>query len=411
MNAKSCTANLRFVIAFLAILCTFLVQNAVWADDPEPAAETETQSEPQRQESADDPEPAAETETQSEPQRQESADDPEPAAETGAQSEPERQEPADDPEPAAEPEILSELGHKSQARIDVVVVEWSGSDVTDIGTSVIFRRAPVDDPSRSGRGLVEFAQSNFPKFSQPSTLGFSLFVDKIRFHYGEIEAVFEALETNENVEILSRQTVLVAEGEQGRIATVNRVPYETTKAFGSTTAQITEFRNTGVTFTTRLEKIVENDFLVLLIAADVKELGRRITVALADQTSLKVPEFDSRRISTTVAVRDGDTLILGGLVTKGDTLDEQTIPFIGPAFKKLGKVPVLGVLSNVRYLFTSRRDREEYRELIFFVTPRIHRGRRVFLPEEMRTEPAPSSEHAETDISESNGGETVDDEE
>jgi len=341
----------------LATVCLFFTQNAARAEDPEPAAETEVQAEP------------AETEVPPEPER------------------------------------------KSQARIDVVVAEWSGSDVIDIGTSVIFRRAPVGDSSSSGKGFVEFAQSNFPKFAQPSTLGFSLFVDRVTFNYGEIEAVFEALETNENVDILSRQTVLVAEGERGRIATVNHEPYETTKAFGSTTAQITAFRDTGVTFVTRLEKVIDNEFLVLLIAADVKKLGRRVTVALTDQGSLKVPEFDSRRISTTVVVRDGDTLILGGLVTKLVAQDEQTIPFIGPAFKKLGRVPVLGVLSNVRYLFTSRRDREEYRELIFFVTPKIERGRRVFLPEEMRYEPAPSSESAETDISESGGGETVDDEE
>jgi len=381
MNAKSCTANLWLVVALLAIMCPFFALNAARAEDPEPAAESE------------------------------------------AQSEPEHQEPADDPEPVVEPEVLSESGHKSQARIDVVVVEWSGSDTTDIGTSVIFRRAPIDDPSRSGRGIVSAAQSNFPKFSQPSTLGFSLFVDKIRFNYGEIETVFEALETNENVEILSRQTVFVVEGGLGEIATVDRVPYETTKAFGSTTAQITDFRDTGVTFKTQLEKVIDNEFLVLLIAADVKELGRRVTVALADQmsqsslplaadrTSLKVPEFDSRRISTTVAVRDGDTLILGGLITKSKAQDEQTIPFIGPAFKKLGKVPGLGVLSNVRYLFTSRRDREEYRELIFFVTPSIDRGRRVFLPEEMRAEPTPSSESVERDMSESTGGGTTDDKE
>ena len=391
MNAKSCTANLRFVVAFLAIMYPFFALNAAWADDPEPAAETEVQAEP--------------------------------AAETEAQAEPAEETEAEESEPAAETEVQPEPARKSQARIDVVVVEWSGSDTTDIGTSVIYRRAPVGDPSRSGRGIVGAIQSNFPKFSQPSALGFSLFVDKIRFSYGEIEAVFEALETNENVEILSRQTVFVAEGETGKIDAIDRVPYETTKAFGSTTAQITAFRDTGVTFETKLLKVIDDEFLVLLIAADVKKMGRRVTVALddlapqsllpltADRTSLKVPEFDSRRISTTVAVRDGDTLVMGGLMAKSKATDEQTIPVIGPAFKKLGKVPVLGWLSNVRYLFTSRREREEYRELIFFITPSIDRGRRVFLPEEMRTVTRPSPESAETDVPESAGDKTADDKE
>jgi len=290
-------------------------------------------------------------------------------------------------------------GLTAQARIDVLVIEWSGSDTSEIGTSIIFRREPLDNPSSTGSGIVESVQSNFPKFSSPSTLGFSLFADRIRFHYGEMETVVEAVESNEHVNILSRQTVFVAEGNEGRIATVNRVPYETTKAFGSTTAQITAFRDTGVTFKTKLQKVIDDEYLVLLIAADVKEIGRRVTVALADQTSqstwpmssdtssLKVPEFDSRRISTTVAVRDGDTLVLGGLVTKTKVTDEQTVPVLGPALKKVGKVPVVGMLSAARYAFTSRREREEYRELIFFVTPHIARGYSVFLPEDMIEEP------------------------
>jgi len=298
-------------------------------------------------------------------------------------------------------------GPVPQARVDVLVVEWSGSDTTDIGTSVIYRRKPIDDPT--GKGIVRSVRTNFPKFASPSTLGFSLFVDRIRFHYGEIEAVFEALQTNENVKIISRPTLFVAEGEKGRIATVQRVPYETTRTFGSTTAQITEFRDTGMTFEVKLEKVIDDEYLLLLLATDVKELGRRVTVALdeqalqgglpfgPDRASLKVPEFDSRRISTTVAVRDGDTLVLGGLVTKSTSIDERTVPVIGPALKKLADVPVLGWLSFSRYAFTSRRDRDKYRELIFFVTPHIQRGYRVFLPEEMvgDTEPAAESDEQE----------------
>ena len=71
------------------------------------------------------------------------------------------------------------------------------------------------------------------------------------------------------------------------------------------------------------------------------------------------------------------------------------MPVIGPALKKLGDVPVLGWLSLSRYAFTSRRDREKYRELIFFVTPIIQRGYQVFLREEMATDTEPAAESEE----------------
>ncbi len=290
---------------------------------------------------------------------------------------------------------------KQQARIDVLVVEWSSGNTTDLGTSLIYRRRPLDGAG-SGRGIVNSVQSNFPKFNAPSTLGFSLFVDRIRFHTGEMEAVLEALKTNEHVKMLSQQTTFVAEGGQGHIAGSQQVPYESTKTFGSTTAQITQFRDTGVTFNVGLTKIISEEYLILRIAADVTERGRSVTVALDEQASsnssilggntsaLSVPEFDTRRISTTVSVRDGDTLVLGGLINKTTTVDERTVPIIGPAFKKLSTVPYIGALGSIRYLFTSRKERDTYRELIFFVTPHIQRGYRVFLPQDFDTPRQPS---------------------
>jgi len=360
MNATCYTAKLRYVAALLAIACALAVHPSARAEDAEPAA-------------ADEEAGAAATE---------------------------------DAQPAP----------VQQARIDVLVVEWSGSDITDIGTSVIFRRASLNDFARS-------FETNFPRFGSPSSLGFSLFVDRIRFDHGEMQAVFQALQSNEHVKILSRQTLVVAEGEQGRIATTNRVPYEATHVFGSTTAQVTQFRDTGVTFVSKLQSVINGEYLVLLIAADVKELGRRVTVALADtapesvlpigadRASLKVPEFAGRRISTTVAVRDGDTLVLGGLVSKDKSTDERTVPVLGPGLEKLSKVPVLGMLAGVRYLFTSHRERDIYRELIFFVTPSIDRGRRVFLPEELAPEPETELEPDKNDAAQSSAAQPARDEE
>jgi type II secretory pathway component GspD/PulD (secretin) len=86
-----------------------------------------------------------------------------------------------------------------------------------------------------------------------------------------------------------------------------------------------------------------------------------------------VPEFFNRSVSTQVVVRDRQVLVLGALLSTEQLTSERRLPI-------LGKIPLL------KYLFSSRRDHDKYRELIFFVKPTIHRGGYVPRPEFLESE-------------------------
>ena len=71
-----------------------------------------------------------------------------------------------------------------------------------------------------------------------------------------------------------------------------------------------------------------------------------------------VPSIDTRSVETQVLVRDGQTVVLGGIY---ETEQRETI----------SKVPFLGDLPGVGVMFRSRSDISNKSELLIFVTPRI----------------------------------------
>jgi hypothetical protein len=74
------------------------------------------------------------------------------------------------------------------------------------------------------------------------------------------------------------------------------------------------------------------------------------------------PSFNQQVIDTTVSVRDGETVVVGGLITRMDTKNENKVPWFGD-------LPVVGSL------FRFRSQVKAKRELLVILTPRIVRCR------------------------------------
>lgn len=280
----------------------------------------------------------------------------------------------------------------TQATVEILVMEYTTETLFDLGTSLVYTRR---EEGSTGPGIISLADFAFPSLDT-SGLGLAAFLDKISIAEGEFEILLQALEQDENIEILSRPRLLLekvtdkeealqaiaqkpeeAEAEvallRSVVQTVEKVPYETTKVVGTTTVQITEFKDTGVTLEATLLDIIDDEYVELQLRVAVAAEGPRLTVALADQPEgkrsvLEVPEFFSRSLTTQVIVRDRQVRVLGALLSTEKVTSERKLPI-------LGEIPVL------KYLLGSRSERERYRELIFFVKPVIHRGGYVRPPD------------------------------
>lgn len=119
----------------------------------------------------------------------------------------------------------------------------------------------------------------------------------------------------------------------------------------------------GTTAIARLESIKAG--VSLKITPRISETGEitlQVQPVVTDVTDQvgddDLPVVSRRQVSTTVRVKDGETLVLGGLVQES----RQQVTT---------QVPLLGDLPVVRYLFSTSRDQKLKSEVVVFVTPRV----------------------------------------
>lgn len=75
---------------------------------------------------------------------------------------------------------------------------------------------------------------------------------------------------------------------------------------------------------------------------------------------IELPQFTIRSLSTVIRVKDGESIVIGGLITRRDTVSELRVPWIS-------RLPIIGAL------FRGRVERERDTEILIFITPRIIR--------------------------------------
>jgi len=251
----------------------------------------------------------------------------------------------------------------AQAIVEILVVEYNSNTLFDLGTTGVFERYPKGTPG-TDPGNLSLAEAAFPTLD-PSGIGLAMFLDKITLGEGTFQFLIQALEQDERFEILSNPRLIVAQGDEkpAKVQTVIEVPYETNKISGVTGVTSTEFKDAGVTLEAKLLNIYDDEYVDLWLHAAVGAIGARHPVAVAAQTNepLPVPEFFKRSIRTEVVVADRQVLVLGALLSTEKMTTRRNVPV-------LGRIPLL------KYLFSTYRDDEACRELIFFVKPVIHRG-------------------------------------
>ncbi len=218
-------------------------------------------------------------------------------------------------------------------------------------------------------GRVVFQQSNIPGVAatatvqdQPFLIGQSSFGPFDIFGGGAIQrfdpigARVRALEQQNKAKVLSEPNLLVVDGEEAKMLVGGEIPIPVVQS-----AQIGGFASVTVVFKefgVRLgicPLVTGDGLLQLRIMPEVSALDFANAVTFS---GFVIPALRTRRAETTVNVRDGQSLILGGLIQ-----NEQT--------KLVKQIPVLGSLPIIGELFKSRTFQNNESELVIIVTPQI----------------------------------------
>jgi general secretion pathway protein D len=174
-----------------------------------------------------------------------------------------------------------------------------------------------------------------------------------------IQAVLNALETLTDVDVLSSPKLLVLNNREARLQVGDQVPVATQSSVSTVGGNApiinaVELRDTGVIL--EITPRVNKTGLVLL------DIAQEVSNVVGTTTStINSPTIQQRRINSSVAVRDGETIALGGLIRDSRNKGRGGVPL-------LRRIPVVGTL------FGSTSYERRRSELIVLITPRVIRS-------------------------------------
>ncbi|MCA9056562.1 MAG: type II and III secretion system protein, partial [Planctomycetaceae bacterium] len=179
-----------------------------------------------------------------------------------------------------------------------------------------------------------------------------------------VSVLIRALASRRNVRVLSRPQVIALDGQEAQIQVGNRVPIVqgvTTNTLGVASPQV-NYDDAGIILTVQ-PRISPEGQIVMVVAAE-KSAYTNTGVAIYTDTAgntFTSPTKNVTTASTTVKIPDGQTVVVGGMITKSDTTIERKVPW-------LGDIPI------VKSLFRYDSHTEKRTELLIFLTPRIVHG-------------------------------------
>ncbi len=179
---------------------------------------------------------------------------------------------------------------------------------------------------------------------------FSYFLDT-----PNVKLTLNALSEITDVNVVSSPSMMVLDNKKAVLQVGDEVPIAVQQATGVLTAfplvNTIAFRNTGVIL--GITPRIGDDGRVLL------EIEQEVSDAVRTTTSqIDSPTIQQRRIKTTVVVRDGESIVLAGMMQDRSTLGRSQVPL-------LGEIPVVG------NLFKQKDDSIERTELLIAITPRV----------------------------------------
>ncbi len=185
------------------------------------------------------------------------------------------------------------------------------------------------------------------------------------------EGVLNALKALGDTKVLSSPRLITLNNVEAKIQVASKEAYVTstivTPGSGpATTAENVTFIDVGVSLSVT-PQINSDGYITMKVKPSVSSVTSSVTTASGN----RIPIVSTQEVESKVQVKDGVTILLGGLREQFTDKTESRIPF-------LGAIPVLGNL----FKKISREVRNS--ELIMFLTPRIITGEQSFFEEEAK---------------------------
>ena len=167
-----------------------------------------------------------------------------------------------------------------------------------------------------------------------------------------VDLELSAAQAETQANIISSPRVITANQKEATIEQGVEIPYQQSASSGATTIQ---FKKAVLSLKVKPQITPDNRIILDL---DVKDDSVGSVVVASG--GVNVPSIDTREIATQVLVNDGQTVVLGGILSTTQREDDTKVPY-------LGDIPILG------HLFKNSIHKDNKDELMIFITPKIVR--------------------------------------
>jgi len=185
--------------------------------------------------------------------------------------------------------------------------------------------------------------------SGPGTLKLGVVTD-------DVSIFLKLLDQVTDTTILSNPKILALNRQPARVLVGKRVGYLNTTSTETSTTQTVQFLDTGTQLYIR--PFVSNEGAIRMELKPQVSAAEIRTVTDANGAAVTIPDEVTQELTTNVNVKDGQTIVLGGLFTESTNFTRRQVPF-------LGDLPILGAA------FRGNEDSTQRSEIIFLITPTI----------------------------------------
>ena len=257
---------------------------------------------------------------------------------------------------------------RRQVYVEAAIIEMSQAKQRELGFE--FNYAPSEIQAGPGAPTTPLGGTNFGTIGNvvaggPAGLagmnGLTVGAIKGTFTYNgatflNVGALLHALQIDGNVNVLSTPNILTTDNQKAEIMVGQNVPFLTGQTQNATTGSTALFntierKDVGIKLTIT-PQITSDDNVRLDVNQEISDV---VASSLTNPAGLTTSK---RSAITTVVVKDRQTMVIGGLISDNLTSSESKVPF-------LGDIPLLG------WLFKTKSSKVEKTNLMIFITPYI----------------------------------------
>lgn len=238
--------------------------------------------------------------------------------------------------------------------VERIVADIHSIDVAPYQIQIDALITEVNEQGRRSLGLDWSWTETVPESQRATRVGISQLIGSIGYSFSGVDMLLMQLRNvveEGDAKIRANPTLVALEGERASLFVGRTNYYRIVSGSDQATTTRLEAIEAGVTLDI-LARVSDDGVIVLEISPSVDDVQ--------GQGTNDMPVVGRRRVSTTVRVRDGETIGIGGLLQEIEVQNHSRVPL-------LGSLPIFG------RLFSTDRTTQEETEVLIFITPHILR--------------------------------------